>query len=165
MAATCRAVLGSSWTQRVEILATDVDETILNVARERGDQDADLATRLSVVPIDAKSSTVELPIVGARFLRQLQLGITYRQHNLMHDLPGSELFDVIFCRNVTIYFSRNAQQIVHFKLQSKLRPNGILALGHSERLLEKTHPMTLVGRTVFQIGGDAMTVPRITSCL
>ncbi len=54
-----------------------------------------------------------------------------------HDLAAGErlgLFDVVFCRNVLIYFDAGLQERVHDLLAGSLRPGGLLALGHGEAL-------------------------------
>jgi len=60
-------------------------------------------------------------------------------------------FDVIFCRNVLIYFSKATQDAVLKRLCSHLRPGGYLLLGHSESLAGNDHAdLRPVAPTVFQ---------------
>ena len=60
--------------------------------------------------------------------------IAFRELNLMHDWPFRGLFDVIFCRNVVIYFDTETSKRVWAKFAEKMEPNGMLYVGHSERV-------------------------------
>ena len=53
----------------------------------------------------------------------------------------NEIFDVIFCRNVLIYFDRETQERVINKLCTKLKPNGYFFLGHSESITSMKVPL------------------------
>ena len=64
----------------------------------------------------------------------LRKPITYRQINLLEDGPGGQPFDVIFCRNVMIYFDEPEQKRLVDKLYRCLLPNGYLFIGHAETL-------------------------------
>jgi chemotaxis protein methyltransferase CheR len=59
--------------------------------------------------------------------------IVFAKHNLTVDTEFTE-FDVIFCRNVLIYFNKNLQERVHRMADRALKPEGFLALGHRENL-------------------------------
>ncbi|WP_198947846.1 CheR family methyltransferase [Magnetofaba australis] len=64
-------------------------------------------------------------------------------------LQLDEPFDLIFCRNVIIYFDQQTQQNVINFLTSALRPHGALYLGHSETLGRMAAPLRLVGKTAY----------------
>ena len=73
---------------------------------------------------------------GANFkiIDELKKNITYKKHNLIADVyPGN--FDVIFCRNVAIYFIGDARRGVYEKLKNSLKSDGALILGSSENLI------------------------------
>lgn len=149
IAAVCYAVLGEGWARHVRILATDVDVAVLDAARDRS-EDTALADRLRQLPPGVADRARARPADPAAWMRALQAGITVIQHNLLHalDLPGR--FDAIFCRNVTIYFSRETQERVHAGLLGRLAADGLLALGHSERLFGTDPGLVPVGRTAFR---------------
>lgn len=155
IAATCRAVLGSDWHRKVKILATDVDETVIARARNPIDV-AVLGEALSDLPDGIPTTGRRRAGTAEKLFAELQIGIEYRQHNLLDPLIGYDNFDAIFCRNVTIYFSRPAQEAVHAMLRSRLAPGGLLAIGHSERLLGALPPMSPAGRTAFVRTDDAI---------
>ena len=59
-------------------------------------------------------------------------------------------FDIIFCRNVIIYFDLRTQKLVLEKLVSKLKPNGFLFLGHSESAIGSNLPIKSIRPTIYQ---------------
>ena len=61
-----------------------------------------------------------------------------------------EDFDVIFCRNVLIYFDRKTQSEVVLKLVSTLKPGGYLFIGHSESLYQQDLPLVQVNPTIYK---------------
>jgi len=77
--------------------------------------------------------------------------VTYRRINLMdQSFPIRNPLDVIFCRNVMIYFDRPTQASLVAKFFRYLKPGGILFIGHSESLQWIDHPFTYVAPTIYQ---------------
>ena len=76
--------------------------------------------------------------------------ITFKQLNLLHDWPMKGPFDVIFCRNVIIYFDKATQQELFSRYYELLAPGGVLFLGHSENLGNYQQYFDNVGRTIFR---------------
>lgn len=149
LAAVCHAILGPHWPRHVRILATDVDVAALDIARNRA-EDMALAARLRKLPEGIDRSGLREPCEDGVWMQSLYAGITVMHHNLLRDLELPGRFDAIFCRNVTIYFSRETQDLVHGLLLKRLAPGGLLALGHSERFSAPGSGLLCVGRTAFQ---------------
>lgn len=78
--------------------------------------------------------------------------IEYRQLNFLEATDLGERFDVIFCRNVMIYFDRDVQQRVVALLERHLVPGGYLFISHSESLNGITHGLRWVAPAVYQRG-------------
>ena len=78
--------------------------------------------------------------------------ISYKRVNLVYDfdMPVSMSFDLIFCRNVLIYFDKSTQEKVINRLARYLRPGGLLFLGHSESTLGMTVPFKQVSPTIYR---------------
>ncbi|WP_279478774.1 protein-glutamate O-methyltransferase CheR [Aureimonas sp. SK2] len=78
--------------------------------------------------------------------RNMRLG----QINLMHDQyrPG-QVMDIIFCRNVLIYFQPEVQMAVIGKLLAHLRPGGLLFLGHAESIRSNHLPLRLIRSNIY----------------
>ena len=76
--------------------------------------------------------------------------IRFRQLNLTKPWPNDGPFDLIFCRNVVIYFDKETQRNVFARLADALVPNGHLVIGHSETLFNMTDRFELIGRTIYR---------------
>lgn len=77
--------------------------------------------------------------------------VIYRRINLMDEsFPIQSLLDVIFCRNVMIYFDRPTQAKLMAKFFRYLKPGGYLFIGHSESLQWIDHPFTYVAPTIYR---------------
>jgi chemotaxis protein methyltransferase CheR len=76
--------------------------------------------------------------------------ITFRQLNLMHEWPMKGPFDVIFCRNVVIYFEKSTQRLLFNRYADLLADGGHLFIGHSETLFKVCDRFTLIGRTIYR---------------
>ena len=76
--------------------------------------------------------------------------ITFRQLNLMHEWPMKRPFDIIFCRNVVIYFDKPTQKVLFDRYAKLLHEHGHLFVGHSESLFKVTDRFRLIGKTVYE---------------
>jgi len=134
----------------IRILATDLDSDVLTRAR-RGVYLADRLRALSAerrerffVPCpDAKEPAYQVRPELARL-------ITVKQLNLMHPFPMKGPLDVIFCRNVVIYFDKDTQRDLVARISRLQRPGHVLFLGHSETLFKVSNDYTLIGRTIYR---------------
>ena len=79
--------------------------------------------------------------------------IIYKRINFMDDGYGllKHDYDIIFCRNVLIYFDKQTQENVIRKFISHLRPGGLLFLGHSESIMGMEMPLRQIQPTVYQL--------------
>ena len=94
----------------------------------------------------------------------LQENLTFRQINLVQPpwpMKSSTVFDVIFCRNVMIYFSRETQGQLISDLVARLRPGGYLMLGHSESLHNNSDGLENVGHTIYRKPVGEMSGKRV----
>jgi chemotaxis protein methyltransferase CheR len=80
-------------------------------------------------------------------LREL---VTIQPLNLLHDWPMRGPFDLIFCRNVVIYFDKPTKQRLFERYAGLLEQGGYLFLGHSESMYGLSDSFELVGRTVYR---------------
>ncbi len=81
---------------------------------------------------------------------QLQELVVFKQLNLMHDWPMKSRFDVVFCRNVIIYFDKPTQRVLIDRFAEILEDRGYLILGHSESLYNVSDRFSLIGNTIYQ---------------
>jgi chemotaxis protein methyltransferase CheR len=75
---------------------------------------------------------------GYRIRGELRDLMTFKHANLLKPLPDLPQMDLIFCRNVAIYFSREDRIKLYDKLASKLKDNGILIISSTESLIGVT---------------------------
>jgi chemotaxis protein methyltransferase CheR len=76
--------------------------------------------------------------------------VRFRRLNFMEEFSFDGQLDVIFCRNVVIYFDRQTQEVLFTRFCRKLKPGGYLFIGHSESLAGMTLPLELVAPTVYR---------------
>ncbi|BBN59265.1 CheR family methyltransferase [Hydrogenovibrio marinus] len=80
----------------------------------------------------------------------LQSIIEFGQINLMNEWPIKDQIDVIFCRNVVIYFDKETQSKLFNRYADLLREKGYLFVGHSESLYKVCDRFELLGKTIYQ---------------
>jgi chemotaxis protein methyltransferase CheR len=85
-----------------------------------------------------------------RIVPELRSRVSFRELNLLHEISFREQMDLIFCRNVIIYFERPVQETLFGKLSSCLGQGGYLFIGHSETLSGMDLPLKQVRPTVYQ---------------
>ncbi|MCI4663436.1 MAG: protein-glutamate O-methyltransferase [Neomegalonema sp.] len=130
----------------LKILATDLDTNILARAS------AGVYAQDRVTAIPEKMLRASTKQVGDKFefTSEVKRMITFRQLNLLTRWPFSGPFDVIFCRNVLIYFDADTKREVVNRMAQMLRPNGTLYLGHSESLLGEHALLSSEGKTIYR---------------
>jgi chemotaxis protein methyltransferase CheR len=150
IAITVAETFGSRKPEDIRILATDLDSDVL--ARGRSGQYRE--DRLKGMPArrrDTYFSKCKLEGEDAyRVEPALAAMITFKQLNLMHELPMKGPLDVIFCRNVVIYFDKDTQKELFARFARLQRPGDLLFLGHSESLHNVSDAYSLIGKTIFR---------------
>jgi chemotaxis protein methyltransferase CheR len=134
----------------VRVLATDISDRMMERARE-GLYDGEA---LRSVPPQLKHKYFKSVEVGGgrkyRVVPQLQSMVCFAKLNLMEEWPMRGLFDVIFCRNVMIYFDKPTQENLVKRFWSMLREGGHLLVGHSESLTFLAHDYRYLKPAVYQ---------------
>jgi len=85
-----------------------------------------------------------------RVKREIRDLVEFSRFNLMDPFPSDFQFNVIFCRNVMIYFDKKTQEILVNKFFQCLRDGGYFFVGHSESLTGLTHPFKYVEPSVYR---------------
>lgn len=133
MALTLLQALPDARNYDIRILATDLDENILAIARA-GIYDESL---LTPVPVDLRKAWFK-PADGqpgcAQVKDELRSLISFKPLNLIGHWPMKGRFQVIFCRNVVIYFDNQTQEMLWSRFVPLLAADGALYVGHSERV-------------------------------
>ncbi|GAA4890597.1 protein-glutamate O-methyltransferase CheR [Ferrimonas pelagia] len=118
--------------QGAEILATDIDNQILAQA-QRGEYDA-LAMARGLTEERRRQYFEAMPAGAARVKPEIRNAVTFRRANLLDSYVLLGKFDVIFCRNVLIYFSPESKRQILRQFAAALNPGGYLMLGASESM-------------------------------
>lgn len=138
-------------TPPVAIVASDIDTNVLATAQkgvypmERVEKlSADRLRRFFLRGSGAQSGFV-------RVRPELQKLLSFTRINLLDArLPLQGPFDVMFCRNVMIYFDKPTQRAILKKFAPLLREDGLLFAGHSESFLHAADVFRPLGRTVYE---------------
>ncbi len=149
IAAISRDVIGHRSDLDFRILATDIDTDILDRAAA-GQYPAEQFDRLPadlrpLLRLEGQSARGE-----ARIAEDLKRLIAFKRLNLIERWPMKGPFDVIFCRNVFIYFDTPTKAAILDRYVALLQPGGFLYLGHSESLPQPHPQLRLIGRTIYE---------------
>ena len=140
--------LEAGWT--VEILASDISTKVLAAAREG----VWPIERADDIPVEYRRAYMLRGVRSEEGKMRAQPNIRslveFRRLNLNEEqYPVEGSFDLIFCRNVLIYFNRETKAAVIDRLTRHLSPAGLLFLGHSETLHSAAHALRHVGPTAY----------------
>ncbi len=134
----------------IQILATDLDSNALATAS------AGIYSLKSVDGIDEQclhrwflrgKGAQQGNVRVAPALREM---VTFKRLNLLKDWPINGQFDIVFCRNVVIYFDKPTQQALFERLARHMRPGSLLFVGHSENLNHLAAEFRLIGNSIYQ---------------
>jgi chemotaxis protein methyltransferase CheR len=117
---------------RVEIVATDLSQAVLEKSKSGIFSQFEVQRGLPIqMLVKYFTQTGELWQVNADIRAMVQ----HRQLNLLQDFSHLGSFDVIFCRNVLIYFDQNTKAEIFERLAKVIEPDGVLALGAAESVV------------------------------
>jgi chemotaxis protein methyltransferase CheR len=136
---------------RWQIEASDISTRVLEVA-QRGVYESDRLSGVSSEVLQRHFQRGTNKWAGHfRVKDELRRRVNFQHLNLFDArYPFAFQFDLIFCRNVMIYFDRPTQEILVGKLADKLLPGAHLLVGHSESLSGVRHPLRLVQPAIYQ---------------
>ena len=134
-----------------QIMGTDISTRVLDTARAATYEERDAAP----IPFPLKKKYLlrskDRSHPRIRIVPELRRMVEFRRLNLMdRDYGALEALDLIFCRNVIIYFDRQTQQAVLERLCRCLKTGGYLFMGHSETLNGFRLPLHQIAATIYQ---------------
>lgn len=145
IAAWCRELGGNP-----AILATDISSTCL-AEGERGVYPAKAAREIPERMLKRYFQKGHGRWEGyLRVKAEIRESVRFRAFNLLKDAPPKTAFDVIFCRNVMIYFDRPTKEAVIAKLSGALKRGGYFIIGGAESLSGLSHPFKYVEPSVYR---------------
>ncbi|GGH57075.1 chemotaxis protein methyltransferase [Comamonas phosphati] len=146
---TATESLGAS--ANFQLTASDIDSRVLNTAANgvyRADGIKGISTeRLHRFFLRGKGANSGM----VRVKPELRRMVEFLNVNLIRDdWPFREAFDVVFCRNVMIYFDGPTQRRVLEKIHRVMKPGGMLFVGHAENFSDSRDLFALKGKTVYE---------------
>jgi len=135
----------------VKILATDISTRVLAEAQAG----AYAENRVDSIPANLRNRHMRKELddgkIVYRMCEELRQLITFRRMNLSQPpFPMKGPMDVIFCRNVMIYFDNPVRDALLQEFHQLLRPDGYLMVGHSEGLTRSGHLFSRVGSSTYR---------------
>lgn len=131
---------------KIKILATDLSEKILIIARN-GLYSKNIENQIDHLRLKRYFQLTKLGYSVSENIKEM---VTFRQFNLLAEFPFKNCFDMIFCRNVIIYFDEKSRKNLIKKLYNVIIKKGILFLGHSESLNSYQIGFKYLDPTVYQ---------------
>lgn len=112
-----------------QILATDIDVNAL----ERAKKGVYVERALNEVPLAQKNKYFEQQGTMYKIKDEVKKNVTFKKQNLLSDSFGGP-YDLIVCRNVLIYFTEDAKDLLYHKFAQVLRPGGVFFVGSTEQI-------------------------------
>ena len=135
---------------QIKILATDISTRVLTKA-ENGVYDKE---KIDKIPYELRRAYFQKGDNRwrgyVRVKKEIRDLISFQRLNFMEKFQFREPFDVIFCRNVMIYFETATKEILIEKFYRNLSEGGYLLIGHAESLMGINHNFTYIKPSVFK---------------
>jgi chemotaxis protein methyltransferase CheR len=137
----------TDWDYR--ILATDISTKVLQAAHTGVYSSAELSNLPAAWKMKYFQKKDEQTYVLSD---EIKKEVIFRKFNLMDSFPFQRPFDLIFCRNVMIYFDQKTKNQLIQKFYNCLRPGGYLLIGHSETIQRDIVPFRYIEPSIYQKG-------------
>jgi chemotaxis protein methyltransferase CheR len=152
LALSILALLPEATNFDIRILATDINRNVLEAAK------TGLYSAAALAPLEPElrdrfflPSGHEGSTTLWRAGPELRAMVAFRELNLIADWPMRQRYQAIFCRNVAIYFESSIRAAFWDRFASLLAPNGVLYIGHSERITTSKHRFKAEGNTTYRL--------------
>ena len=113
----------------IHITATDIDKQVIAKAQVGLYNEKSISS----VPADLKRKYFTKVGNSYQISDEIKKCVTFKEHNLLKD-PYPHGFDLILCRNVVIYFTEEAKNMIYENFQKALKPHGVLFIGSTEQI-------------------------------
>lgn len=141
----------ASMLRSAEVIATDISRPVLKKAIDGIYKENDLkgiplahVRRYFLAGVSSNNGLFKVK-------PEIRNMVHFAVQNLIEPLTVHGMFDVIFCRNVMIYFNKQTQQEVVHALSQRLKPGGYLLIGHSETLNGVKHSLRYLSPAVYRL--------------
>lgn len=146
MAMTALTALPDMKSRDFRILATDIDSNMLSTGATGEYTAADVEN----IPAECRKFVQSAGGDKVQMSQDLKRLISFKQLNLLENWPMKGPFDMVFCRNVVIYFDKPTKEKLFDRMADMMKPGGWLYIGHSENLHGITNRFELSGRTIYR---------------
>ena len=148
LAMTVREILGNS--AGISILATDISTRVLSAAA-KGIYAEEKTDRIPAEILKKYFQYGTGQSAGYfKIRKEIRELVEFRRFNLMHPTPSDFRFQVIFCRNVMIYFDKKTQNDLVNRFYACLETGGFLFVGHSESLTGLNHAFQYIEPSIYK---------------
>lgn len=113
----------------IKILATDIDKQVIQHAQVGLYN----AKSIASVPEDLKKKYFTQVGASYQIANEIKRCVEFKEHNLLKDVYPKD-FDLILCRNVVIYFTDEAKDMIYAKFYESLKKKGVLFIGSTEQI-------------------------------
>lgn len=113
----------------IKILATDIDKQVIQHAQNGLYNEKSVAG----VPEDLKKKYFKKIGNSYQIVDDIKKCVTFKEHNLLKDVYPKD-FDLILCRNVVIYFTDEAKNMIYRNFYQSLKSHGVLFIGSTEQI-------------------------------
>lgn len=132
------------------VYGTDISASVLKTANQAMYK----VDRIDAIPLELRTKyflrSKNREDKKAKIVPELREKVAFSRLNLIDEYyPTPFVFDVVFCRNVLIYYERHMQEKIILKLCSRIRQGGYLFLGHSESIAGLNVPLKHVQPAIF----------------
>lgn len=117
----------------VQIIGTDISETVINEAKNAVYSEITLSRGITPA---IQARYFQKDFAGHRLNTEASQQVRFQQFNLLKPFTALGRFDIIFCRNVLIYFSEQVKRDILFRMADSLEPGGYLFLSSTEAMPE-----------------------------
>jgi chemotaxis protein methyltransferase CheR len=140
-----------SFVTEVEIIASDIDSAVLELASSGVYAQSSIKNLNQDICKQFLQRGKGSNAGKVRVVPELRNMVDFRQINLTHTNWNIEpQVDVLFCRNVMIYFDKTTQVEILSRMVALMPADGLYIAGHSETFTGAGHLVTLIGKTVYQ---------------
>lgn len=132
IAITIREFLGGDFSKHnIKLTGTDIANSV--IARARAGRYSQMEVNRGVMPSVLQKYFIQ-DETEWKICAELRDRVSFRRQNLLQDYQFSDKFDLIFCRNVAIYFSTADRRFLFDKISDQLKKDGVLIIGSTESL-------------------------------
>ena len=147
IAMVLKEILGDLQKYNISLLGTDISDAAVTSASYGHYRQFEIERGL---PADKLARYFERNGSGWKVKDEIRAMAVFKRLNLLQPLNGIGKFDIVFCRNVIIYFNKETQESILNKIIKNLVPQGYLFQGHSESVQGMSLPLKPIHPTIFK---------------